>query len=233
MRMTSRAKLVAGLLLPALLGLGTLFQSRFALAQSSQEARPAENGQTWAHDESDPVVLSDEETEDSYAIYSMLLKEEMKDWHLKRYAIEEWTGDMRGRPSDPLCLKPADEVRATYQDVFEDFLRKNRSRHRLDRRFALDDYLLLSPKESEHVEGLFSGPEISRTAEDHKLYHDILAIFTVSEVGFSLDHTRALVYIGHRCGSLCGGGTYHLLVKRDGKWQPDTDYKGTSCGWVS
>lgn len=233
MRIIIHTKTAVGLLLPTVLSLGVPLEPRHTLAQPGPAAPPGA-GQTWTHDKNDPLVLTEEETEDSYAIYSMLLKEEMKDWHLKRYAIEEWTGDMRGTPGDPLCLKPADEVRATYQDVFEDFLRKNRTRHRLDRRFALDDYLLLSPKESKHVAGLFSGPEISRwTAEDHKLYHDIFAIFTLSEVGFSLDHTRALVYIGHRCGPLCGLGTYHLLVKRDGKWQADSDFKGTWCQWVS
>jgi hypothetical protein len=40
-------------------------------------------------------------------------------------------------------------------------------------------------------------------------------------VGFSRDGMRALVYVGHECGSLCGGGKYHLLVKKDGRWQVD------------
>jgi len=232
--MTSHAKLAVDLLLPAVLGLGILFQSRVALAQSSQEARPAETEQTWTHDDNDPLVLSEEETEDSYAIYSMLLKEELKDWHLKRYAIEEWTGDMRARPNDPLCLKPTEEKQATYQEEFEDFLRKNRSRHQLAHRFSLDDYLLLSPEESKHVARLFSGESDShRSDDDRRLYHNINAIFTVSEVGFNRDHTRAIAYVGHVCGNLCGGGEYHLLVKRDGKWQKDPDFKGTACAWVS
>ena len=55
---------------------------------------------------------------------------------------------------------------------------------------------------------------------------DIAVIFEVSAVGFSGDRTRALVYVGHHCGSLCGGGGYHLLVKRDGKWQIDREYRG-------
>ncbi|HKS96511.1 MAG TPA: hypothetical protein VJV74_10310, partial [Terriglobia bacterium] len=222
-----------GLLLPAVLSLGVPLEPGHTLAQPGP-ATPPGAGQTWTHDKHDPLVLTEEETEDSYAIYSMLLKEEMKDRHLRRYAIEEWTGDMRGTPGDPLCLKPADEVRATYQDVFEDFLRKNRSRHRLDRQFALDDYLLLSPKESKHVAGSFSpGPGFRWSADDQKRYHDIHGIFTLSEVGFDHAHSRALVYIGSQCGSLCGGGTYHLLVKRDGKWQPDSDFKGNWCQWVS
>jgi hypothetical protein len=235
MLMTSHAKLAVGLpAFLAVLSLGILFQSRLALAQSGQGTPPAESEQVWTRDYNDPLVLTEEETEDSYAIYSMLLKEELKDWHLKRYAIQEWSGDMRARPSDPLCLQPAKEQRATYQDLFQDFLRKNRSRHQLAYRFSLDDYLLLTPGESKHVAGLFSGSPISRwNDDDRKLYHDVNVIFTVSAVGFERDHSHALVYIGHFCGPLCGEGSYHLLVKRGGKWQNDLDYKGTGCQWVS
>jgi hypothetical protein len=43
----------------------------------------------------------------------------------------------------------------------------------------------------------------------------------------------ALVYVGHDCGSLCGGGGYHRLVKRLGQWQDDREYRGITCGWAS
>jgi hypothetical protein len=49
-------------------------------------------------------------------------------------------------------------------------------------------------------------------------------VFEVSAVGFNNGRTRALVYTGHHCGNLCGGGQYHLLVKKEGKWQIDREY---------
>ncbi|MEO7157279.1 MAG: hypothetical protein ABI039_06950, partial [Vicinamibacterales bacterium] len=33
----------------------------------------------------------------------------------------------------------------------------------------------------------------------------------ISAVGFNAARTRAMVYMAHSCGSLCGGGTHHLL----------------------
>jgi hypothetical protein len=59
-------------------------------------------------------------------------------------------------------------------------------------------------------------------------------LFEVSAVGFNKDHNLALVYIAHHCGGLCGGGTYHLMAKKDGKWMPDRDFQGgPACLWVA
>lgn len=58
-------------------------------------------------------------------------------------------------------------------------------------------------------------------------------IFHVSAVGFNRDRTRALVYVGHHCGMLCGGGRYHVLVKTDGRWQEYKEFRGGSCFWAS
>jgi len=153
--MPSRLKLGFGYAAAlAVFSLGILFASRLATAQPMPlQGAPPDTAQVWPHDYNDPLV-TEQETEDSYAIYPMLLKDELKEWHLKRYAIEEWTGDMRGTPSDPLCLQPVKEQKATYQDLFQDFLRRHRSRHQLAYRFDLIDYLLLAPQQSDHVRGL-------------------------------------------------------------------------------
>jgi len=58
-------------------------------------------------------------------------------------------------------------------------------------------------------------------------------IFDVSAVGFNKDGSRGLVYLGHHCGSLCGGGQYRLLVKKDGRWQADGEHQGPSWLWGS
>jgi hypothetical protein len=42
----------------------------------------------------------------------------------------------------------------------------------------------------------------------------------VSAVGFNADKTVAIVYVGHHCGLLCGGGAVHVLLKKQGRWQP-------------
>ncbi len=232
--MAPRAKLRAGLALVLAILTVCAVISHVARAHSPQETR--EQAVAWAYDYNHTLVLSEEEAEESYRIYSILLSRELPDWHLKRLAIEEWTQDMRPDPDGPLCLQAPKDQKALYQEEFDDFLAKNRSRHQLEYRFDLQDYLLLSPDQSEYVRRLF-GPVLRRhpppwSEDDRKLYHDINVVFAVSEVGFNRDRTRAIVYIGHTCGGMCGEGTYHLLVKRQGKWRRDPDYRGTSCAWV-
>jgi hypothetical protein len=53
-----------------------------------------------------------------------------------------------------------------------------------------------------------------------------------SAVGFNVDKPIAVVYMGHSCGPLCGGGTFHVLEKSEGKWKP-FEWKGSSCAWIS
>ncbi len=55
----------------------------------------------------------------------------------------------------------------------------------------------------------------------------------VSAVGFDAAKIRAMVYMGHHCGGLCGGGAFHLMTKVNGQWR-EADVDGVSnCTWVS
>jgi hypothetical protein len=54
----------------------------------------------------------------------------------------------------------------------------------------------------------------------------------LSAVGFNATKTVAVVYMGHHCGSLCGGGGFHVLEKKNGQWVP-LEWKGSSCGWAA
>jgi len=65
-----------------------------------------------------------------------------------------------------------------------------------------------------------------------KQYPDSGGWIELSAVGFNTDKTVAVVYMGHHCGMLCGGGGFHVLQKKDGKWEP-LKWNGTSCSWAS
>jgi hypothetical protein len=77
-------------------------------------------------------------------------------------------------------------------------------------------------------------------AEAYKLYESLLptdwtvtaAHTQLSPVAFHAAQTLAVVYMGHSCGSLCGGGTFHLLKKKDGVWK-NLHWNGTSRAWAS
>jgi hypothetical protein len=151
----------------------------------------------------------------------MLLKAEMgPEWHITAWAIRAETQTYPHLPAtgndDRVCLEPSREQKPTYLPVIEDYISKNRKKLRLERKFNLPEYALVGPN------GIYSGLPFSASV-----------IFHVSAIGFNPDRTRALVYVGHDCGSLCGGGTYHFLVKQDGRWQVDREYRGISCAWAS
>jgi hypothetical protein len=52
----------------------------------------------------------------------------------------------------------------------------------------------------------------------------------VSAVGFSRDRTKAVVYVGHHCGGLCGGGRMFFLERDNGAWRPTPLIR---CWWES
>src|SRR6266571_3244140 len=176
------------------------------------------------------LKLTAAEENDSYEIYSMLLQTEMPpQWKIQGWAIRQ---DTQTNPtfgvSDGnnlgVCLEPSQDQKSVYQPLIEDYVAKNKRKLVLERKFDLPQYALIGPKEIKAIQ------ERSRVADGFPFNASV--IFHVSAVGFNREGTRALVYVGHNCGSLCGGGGYHFLVKRDGRWQVDKD-RGLSCMWVA
>jgi hypothetical protein len=51
-----------------------------------------------------------------------------------------------------------------------------------------------------------------------KKYPNSPGIVVVSRIGFNAEHTEAVVYSGHSCGTLCGQGEFDHLMKQDGVW---------------
>jgi len=55
---------------------------------------------------------------------------------------------------------------------------------------------------------------------------------TLGSVAFNADKIIAMVYLGHGCGSLDGGGTFRVLENKDGT-SKNMRWRGTSCAWAS
>ncbi len=145
-----------------------------------------------------------EEDPDAYSIYSVLLQAEGPP--VKSWNIRNETD----RGWLPMCVTPPPEQEAIYRPVIEQFETRNQHKLLLARHFDLPAYQLVSREDT------------------------ILPVFEVSAVGFNREHTRALVYVAHHCGNLCGGGTYHLMAKKNGKWEPDREFRGAPmCMWAS
>ena len=176
----------------------------------------------------DPRLTAAQE-KDSYEIYSILLRTEMPpQWNITGWAIEQGTqtypnfGDMS---SIGMCLQPPKAQESIYRPLINDYAAKNKRKLTLGRRFNLPEYAVIGPADLKAIQ------QRSRVADGFPFNASVL--FHVSAVGFNRDGTRALVYVGHHCGSLCGGGGSHFLLKKDGRWQVDREYGGMSCVWAS
>jgi hypothetical protein len=165
--------------------------------------------------------LTAAEEQDAYEIYSMLLRTEMgPHWKITAWAITRQTQTfphIGSRHNVRECLNVSRDQETVYLPLIEDYVAKNNGKLVLEPKFDLPQYELV---DFGRTSGRANPPAASVT-------------FDISAIGFNSDRTRALLYVGHHCGSLCGGGGYHLLVKKDGKWQVDREYRGMSCLWVS
>jgi hypothetical protein len=168
-------------------------------------------------------LLTAAEEKDSYEIYSILLRDAAMEG--TRIAIAQNTRAFTGNLD--VCLKASNDGKSAYSPVIENYIVKNATKATLERKFDSPRYSLVGPAE---VKAILEG---RRSPSADPSVNDASVIFHVSAVGFNPDRTRALVHVGHYCGNMCGGGQYHLLIKKDGKWQADHEYRGTSCGWVS
>jgi len=190
--------------------------------------------------QSEPQLTASEE-KDSYEIYSILLKTELPpQWKITAWAITQETQSFPayGASQDysvEACLRISPEQESIYRPLFADYRVKNQKANILKRKFDLPEYALLTPGDVKAIQHR-QRPVVRSSVEEHDhlvFPFNATVIFHVSAVGFNQDRSRALVYAGHDCGSLCGGGRYHLMVKKDGQWQEDREFRGMSCAWMS
>jgi hypothetical protein len=170
---------------------------------------------------------------DAYAVYSVVFAPEPgeKPRKNRRVVIRAGTSDYP-RFSDDLdeCLKPDAENEARLRPLINAYREANKRQSILLRRFSFPFEYDLVP--SETIDGFFKTKGPGGWAGFYKRFPNSGGYVEMSAVGFNSDKTLALMYAGHSCGGLCGGGGYYLLKKTDGKWT-EVNWPGTSCTWVS
>jgi hypothetical protein len=162
---------------------------------------------------------------DAYEVYSAILP---LDWTgsagAKRPIIDAET------TSPELCLKPDAKSETIFNPILAEFKSLSESKWQLQPLFNLDLRYDLVP--DEEILGFF-GP--GGGGWNSLLYHypdSARSYIRLSPVAFNADKTIAIVYVGHLCGSQCGGGTFHVLHKLEGKWLP-MKWNGTLCAWAA
>ena len=163
---------------------------------------------------------------DAYQIYSALLPHEEAYGDLM-VILEQTAGPLRGRSGFPIgpenCLYP--EAASHFRDAVADYNRVNQKTWLLQRKFQLEKpYEIVN---SDTIKVLADGWNWEGF---YKRYPRSGGILQVSAVGFNKDKTRAIVYSGASCGSLCGSWSFHLLEKMDSGWK---EVPGVSCHTVS
>ena len=122
--------------------------------------------------------------------------------------IESWEGR-----KDP-GIKFAEDAKAEWEPVLESLVLANQKPMKLKNIFPLKTpYKLLSKEDMR--KGL---PEGGGWKAYYKKFPNSNGYIWFSAVGFNAEKTKAIVYVSHLCGSLCGGGGPHFLERKDGKW---------------
>lgn len=161
---------------------------------------------------------------DAYEIYSTLIPSEwpVKEAHAKKLVIQSETA------SYEMCLVPDKEFEPLIGPAISAFKQLNEKPALLQRKFA--DNISYKLVTSADINSAFD--KTYSWEKFYKLYPDSAGYTMISQVGFNGNKTVAIAYIGHSCGGLCGGGSFHVLQKKDGKWIP-LEWKGISCAWAS
>lgn len=182
------------------------------------------------------VLLGQEKTKpyddsDVYKVYDVIIRNE---WPISvakatRLVLQAETTTIPGFGENKLCLKPAPGDEPTLGPLLASYTKANEKPWVLQKNFKLDIPYEIVPRSE--LDKIFA-PNSDGWKPFNTKYPNSGGFIHMSAVGFNADKTLALVYMGHLCGGLCGGGTHHLLEKREGKWI-EIPWRGETCMWAS
>jgi hypothetical protein len=173
------------------------------------------------------VISSDKappyEDQEAYEVYSALipLERPLRNARAKRLIIQNETKGYE------MCLRPEKEWEEKIGPAISDYVRSNAKPSLLQQRIKIGvPYRLIMADE------LKSAIQTAGWEGFYQRYPDSGGWIELSAVGFNVDKTVAVVYMGHHCGPLCGSGGFHVLEKKDGKWVA-LGWEGSGCAWAS
>jgi hypothetical protein len=185
------------------------------------------------------VSMPFDRTAESYQIYSqliLLMKDPDPHKQHRFAAVRDETAPVvpRGQPcwANPgssealefdwsmnphLSVHPPDDARKDFEEILGDFDARCHQQMQLQPQSFHTDWPVhvLSPAEQDDFRAALN-PGSTAAAE----YHDVLALFSFSEVFFNANHTVALVYVNASCGAMCGEGLWVAFGLRDNQWRP-------------
>lgn len=168
---------------------------------------------------------------EAYAVYASLLP---KEWPIEvakatRLVIQRETATYDG------CLPQGPPMKQEWAAVLKNYRQENATVHHVLPGRALGYPYEVLPRAD--IVAIFEERDDAEHRSPwnpfYRRYPDSGGYMQFSAVGFNDTKTRALVYIGHHCGNVCGGGSHHLMEKVDGQWRETRPKDVTMCMWIS
>jgi hypothetical protein len=156
--------------------------------------------------------INDIEAEE-YAVYSAIINDRFETLVI---VVEDHTVcvSFPGKELSETLQGIYQDMPATQQETFDDFLVKNEQSYPLNHCFNIRGRVFLVSRE-----------KLGRIFESdygwlifYMRYPFSQGIAAVSRVGFNEDMDQALIYFKNSSGSLSGAGYYMLLTKKEGVW---------------
>ena len=153
------------------------------------------------------------EDQEAYEVYSAILPSEwpLRVAHAKRLIIQNET------KSYEMCLRPENEWQEKIGPAISDYVRLNAKPLLLQPKINVEvPYQLINADELRSVNSNSGWEGFYQRYSDSGGWMELLA------VGFNGNKTVAVVYMGHHCGPLCGGGGFHVLERKMENGLPST-----------
>ena len=154
---------------------------------------------------------------EAYRVYASLLPRE---W-MVTYAHAKTLVFQQETVTNWQCMPSGTPIDTDWREVMDNFRAANAGVKLLREGFPIDPPYVVVPR-------------AAMDATLDKKYPQSGGVMFVSVPGFDVERKRAIVYIAHTCGPLCGGGgMHHLLEKIDGRWQEARVPELRNCIWDS
>jgi len=176
-----------------------------------------------------PMPMPGDRAEDSYSIYSQLLKTGPIEWRnesRRQWLIEDTTNaiplDVACHPASevsPMGVNPRDAVNAPedrqteWNEVLTDYDQHCHDVIQLDPE-SFRTELPVRLLNAEDKQSFMKDP-----VRPPAKFADGAGLHRFTEVFFNANHTLALVEEGMWCGSQCGNWTWVVLERREGRWE--------------
>ena len=166
-----------------------------------------------------------------YQIYAAVLPGTslIRNAHDTRLVIEETAAPHKGSPG---CVPSGPAFKSgPWAEALADFTSQEKLPQNWRAAFPLEMPYEIVPKAQ--IDALFAAG-INGWDAFHADFPGSTGYMQLAPVGLSRDGTKAVAYVAHYCGMLCGEGAYHFAEKQDGTWREVEGPPQTSvCTWMS